>query len=479
MSRKESLIHSEKNLEESLASLKEFIAQPSISVEGRGMQECAELVLKHLKELGCTEAELIETSGFPGVWGYYDAKQPKTLVVYGYFDSNSVGNGWTVDPFGAVVGEKAPFKKVLFGRGIKNKGPILTFINALKKIIEIDGTLPINVMFLIEGEEFLASRNVSFMIDKYKDRLSKADYGLCTEASVSPSGVPIITLGNKGFIHLDMKVSGEKWGRGPEGSFVHGSAQCVVDSPAWRLVQALSTMFNPETQEIIIEGFGEGITEPTEAENKLMDRLLEQFADKPLQDVLPYVSGQPGKVNKFVLDLEGRELLNRYLFYPTLNINGLRAGYTGQGTPMFTLPTEAIARFDIRMPRNMTFDQTLGAIRKHLDSHGFSDITLDVMGGYGSTGSDMEDDLVQAALKTFKGSPNETLIWPRKSASNPAGIISGKLGIKVLAGFGNGIIVGGNAGPDECLVIESGDYRPGLRELEASFINLVYNYAEL
>ncbi|MBU5625362.1 M20/M25/M40 family metallo-hydrolase [Oscillibacter sp. MSJ-2] len=478
MSRKESLLYSEKTLDVSLENLREFVAQPSISCEGKGMRECAGLILRHLKELDCTEAELIETPGYPGVWGYYDAKAAKTLVVYGYFDCNSVGQGWTVEPFGGVVGPRGEFKSVLFGRGVRNKGPILTFINALKKIVAADGTLPVNVMLLIEGEEFLSSRNVPFMLEKYQKRLAAADYGLCTEAGVTPAGVPIITLGNKGFIHLDMKVSGEKWGRGPQGSFVHGSAQCVVDSPVWRLVQALSTLFDPETQEVTVEGFGEGLAQPTEAEDRLIDELLAQFDGRPLQDVLPYISGQPGRVERFVFDLEGKELLKRYLFHPSFNINGLRAGYTGPGTPLFTLPTEAVARFDLRLPRNMTVEQTLSALRGHLDAHGFADIEMDVMGGYGSTSSDLEDDLVQAALRALEDSPVKPLIWPKKSASNPVGVISDKLGIKVLTGFGNGITMGGNAGPDECLVIESGDERPGLRELEASFIDLLYNYAE-
>lgn len=478
MSRSESLMYSKQTLNQSLDSLKEFVAQPSISCEGKGMVECARLLLKHLQELGCTEAELIQTPGFPGVWGYYDAKAAKTLVVYGYYDSNSVGNGWTVEPFDACVGPSGDFQRVLFGRGIRNKGPILTLIHALKKIVAVEKTLPVNVMLLIEGEEFLSSRNMSFMLDHYRERLSKADYGLCPEASVTPAGVPIITLGNKGFIHLDMVVSGEKWGRGPQGSFVHGSAQCVVDSPVWRLVQALGTMFDGEKQEITIEGFDEGLAAPTAAELQLIDQLLEQFSGQPLQDVLPYISGQPGKVEKFVLDLEGKELLKRYLFHPSFNINGLRAGYTGPGTPLFTLPTEATARFDIRLPRNMTVEQTLSAMRKHLDKYGFGDTELRVMGGYGSTSSDMEDDFVQAALGALDGGPVKPLIWPRKSASNPVGVISDRLGIKVLTGFGNGITLGGNAGPDECLVIESGDSRPGLLELEASFIDLLYNYAE-
>lgn len=478
MSRKESLEHSRTTIAGSVERLQEIVRQPSISCEGKGMRECAEIVCRNIREIGCCEAELIETPGYPGVWGYYDAGAPKTLAVYGYFDSNSVGKGWTADPFGGEIGPRDDFKKVLFGRGIRNKGPILTFLNALRKIVETDGTLPVNVMLLIEGEEFLSSRNIPYMIQQYQDRLSRADYGLCPEASVTPTGVPVVTLGNKGFIHMDLRVSGEKWGRGPQGSFVHGSAQCVVDSPVWRLVQALSTMFDPQSQEITIDGFGEGIAPPTEGEERLMDQLLSQFAGQPLQDVLPYISGQPGKVKTFALDLEGKELLRRYLFHPSFNISGLRAGYTGPGTPLFTLPDEAVARFDVRLPRNMTVEQTLSAIRRHLDERGFADIELNVMGGYGSTASDIEDDLVQAALQALEDCPVKPLIWPRKSASNPVGVLSDHLGIKVLTGFGNGISVGGNAGPDECLVIDSGDSRPGIAELEASYINLLYNYGE-
>ena len=125
-----------------LERVREFMAQPSVSQDNQGVEECAELLLRYYQELGCKEAEIAETPVFPAVWGYYDAGAPKTLAVYSYFDTNVVGDGWDHPPYDAVVAPHGPFKKVLYGRGAGNKGAFMGFLNALESIKAAAGSCP-------------------------------------------------------------------------------------------------------------------------------------------------------------------------------------------------------------------------------------------------------------------------------------------------------------------------------------------------
>ena len=196
--------HIKENRDQHLARIREFMAQPSVSVDDMGMRECAELQLKYYQELGCKEAEIVETPGFPGVWAYYDAGAAKTLVVYTYFDTNAVGDGWTNDPYDVVLAERAPIKEVLYCRGAGNKGTSVAFLNALSSIIAVEGTLPVNLMFVTEGEEFVGSLNIPMMIDKYRHHLSKADAGISPGRCQSANGDVTFHLANKGNLHLSL-----------------------------------------------------------------------------------------------------------------------------------------------------------------------------------------------------------------------------------------------------------------------------------
>ena len=95
--------HIQEHQSDHLERVRAFMAQPSVSQENTGVEECADLLLKYYQDLGCVEAEVVETPGLPAVWAYYDAGAPKTLAVYSYFDTNIVGSGWDHPPYDAVV----------------------------------------------------------------------------------------------------------------------------------------------------------------------------------------------------------------------------------------------------------------------------------------------------------------------------------------------------------------------------------------
>ena len=165
------VLHRESHLER----VRSFMAQPSVSQENHGVEECASLLQSYFQELGCNESEIAETPGLPAVWAYYDAGAPRTLAVYSYFDTNVVGEGWEHNPYDAVVTTRSPFKKVLFGRGAGNKGTFIAFLNALFSIKQVMGNLPVNLMFLSEGEEFVGSGHIPMLIERYRDHLEGAD----------------------------------------------------------------------------------------------------------------------------------------------------------------------------------------------------------------------------------------------------------------------------------------------------------------
>lgn len=460
-----------KHREQHLNRVCEFIAQPSVSQENQGVRECAALLLRYFQELGCTEAEIVETPGLPSVWAYYDAGAPKTLAVYSFFDTNVVGSGWKHSPNDAVVADHPPFKSVVYGRGGGNKGGLIAFLNALFAIREVEGKLPVNLMFVSEGEEFVGSEHIPLIIERYRHHLSRAEGVLSPGPCQSATGDVSLALGNKGCLHIELECSGDRWGRGPAGGPVHSSTQGVVDHPVWRLVHALATLYDPQEHRIKVDGFYDGLRAPTAEDLELIDRLAARYKGHEASAM-----GVAGKVSRFVADSNGREVFMRYCFQPTMNINGLRAGYTGPGTTLWTLPYAAYCTIDHRLPPDLDPQVCLQKIRKHLDAHGFGDIGIKVLMSVGAQKLSVQDDLAQAALRVFRGRDIDPLIWPRRGASGPTGFFSQLLGLKVLGATGLGH-ASGHSEANEFLVVEGNQKVGGLVELEQSFVDLLYSYA--
>lgn len=456
-----------------LARVREYVAQPSVSQENDGVLECATLLARDCRALGCAETEITQTPGLPAVWARFDAGAARTLAVYSYFDTNTVGSGWDHPPYDAVVAPRPPFAAVLYGRGAGNKAGFAAFMNALLAIREVDCTLPVNLMLVAEGEEFVGSPHVPLLIERYRRHLSTANGVLAPGPCQSASGDPTLALGNKGCLHIELECSGDRWGRGPAGGPVHSSTQCVVDHPVWRLVRALCTLYDPAGNRILVDGFHEGLREPTPEDVALIDALAERYRGHEAA-AIPGLG--PGKVNRFAGDATGRDLFLRYCFHPTMNINGVRAGYTGPGTTLWTLPHAAHCTIDHRLPPGLDPHVCLKKIRAHLDQNGFSDINIRVLMSVGAQSLSLKDDLARAALRVFRAWNVEPVVWPRRGASGPTGFFSQMLGLPVLGATGMGYASGHSAG-NEFLVVQGDGNVGGLVELEKSYVDLLYSYA--
>jgi len=203
----------DEHINEHIAKLQEIIRQPSISAENIGIRECAELIKKYFEELGCIEAKIVETSGNPVVYGEYDANSDKTLIVYMMYDTQPVDEpGWIVDPFAGEIIDFDTFGKCLVARGAVNtKGELRAFLNACESIKACKEEIPINLIFVAEGEEELGSRHLPEFIKKYERKLKEANGVFFPSVDQDEKGKVVMSLGVKGIIYFELELNGKDW----------------------------------------------------------------------------------------------------------------------------------------------------------------------------------------------------------------------------------------------------------------------------
>ena len=465
----------EDNKSRHVQRIQRAIRQPSVSTEDLGVVECADLMAELHREAGLQEVEVVRTPGLPGVWAYHDAGAPKTIAVYGNFDTRPVlpHEVWERPPYGGELTSMGGFSSVLVGRGAYSyKGPYVAWLNALEALLAVDGTLPVNVMILLEGDEILGSPNYREMFARYRDRLALADASLSPGASQDASGKVTMSLGYKGMVYVDLVSSGVSWGRGPQGGPLHGMAKSVVDSPVWRLVHALASLTEPDGNRVAVQGFYDDLKPPTEEERRAIGEYKASLGADGWRRVLPGVGAVPAPAG----DLSDEETITNYFYGPSLNINGIEGGFTGPGTLPFSLPHQASARFDIRVPRGYGADRTVKLIRDHLDAREYGDVEMRVMGAFDPSTAPRESELVRCLERAFQEMDVPLVMSPCSGGGGPWSMCNTELGMPVIrsVGVGGG---GGAAGPNEYMVIEGADTVGGLVECELSHVHMLKSYA--
>ena len=451
-----------------LAAIQRWLRQPSISAQNDGVLEMAEMLRGDLESMGFEEAELVPTDGHPGVWGYYDAGADKTLAVYLMYDVQPVNpEDWESPPFEAAIVDHQ-LGKAIMARGATNqKGPQRAFLNALESIIAVDGDLPVNIMIAAEGEEELGSPHYHQIIDAYEERLQTADGVLFPFNSQVPDGNINMILGVKGILYFEMSAQGGDWG-GPARAEIHGSYKAIVDSPVWRLIKALSLLTTPDGNTILVPGYYDGIRPPTEEESMLINAGLEHIDDAQLQEILA--------VSHWIDDKTGADAVIELLYQPTLNIDGIWGGYTGDGVKTI-LPHKATAKVDSRLPPGLDPDEALAKIRAWLDANGFSDIEIRKLSGYPAAQTSVDTLAVQSALSVFMKYANDVAVKPRVAGSAPFYQFTDRLGLPLVP-TGMGFGTGAHA-PNEIMLIEPAEGVPvaGLAEIEKAYADFIYSLA--
>ncbi len=457
------------NLDRHLAAIQRWLRQKSISAQNVGVIEMAEMLRQDFEDLGFAEAELVPTDGHPGVWGYYNAGAEKTLVVYLMYDVQPVNPGdWISPPFDAEVIDHE-LGKVLMARGATNqKGPQRAFLNALESIIAVEGTLPVNIMIAAEGEEELGSPNYPQIIDAYEARLREADGVLFPFNSQSPDGKINMILGVKGIVYFEVIATGGAWG-GPSKAEIHGSYKAIVDSPVWRLIKALSSLTSADGNTILVPGYYDGIIPPTREESMLINAGIENRNEEQMLEMLG--------VNHWIDYKTGTDAVVEFLYQPSLNIDGIWGGYTGEGVKTI-LPHQASAKVDSRLPPGLDPDEALDKIREFLDAQGYADVEIRKLSGYPASQTSVEAPAVQAAISVFAKYANTINVQPRIAGSAPFYQFTERLGLPLVP-TGMGFGTGAHA-PNEIMLIEPGPgtEAAGLAEIEKAYVDFVYALAE-
>ncbi len=455
--------HIDEHWSEHLEAARAFLRQPSISGDGTGMAEMAALVRDKIVGLG-GEAAIVPTPLHPVVWGRIDAGKSHTLLYYGMYDVQPVigeERDWIVDPFGGEIRDLPGFGECLVNRGVTNqKGPLIGFFNALESIRAVEGELPLNIVFMIEGEEELGSRNLPSFVREHRDRL-RADAAFFSMYNQDPDGKVVSFLGVKGIFFFELICRGGDWGGPAGGRAVHGSNAVWFGSPAWRLVHALSTMITPDQKHILIDGFYDDVASISPHDEALLAGLAPTF--RPEEEL------RENEVRRFKYDLAGVDLLKKYLYQPTLNIDGIIGGHTAEGTKTI-IPHEARAKVDIRMVPNQEPGRMLDLVRRHLDRHGYGDIEIKFEDAYGWAKTAVDTPPVRALLRTYREFGIEPEVWPHLAGSAPFYLFTDVLQIPfAFGGLGHG---GRVHSPNEYATVA------GMRDHEKSVATFLYRLAE-
>ena len=460
----------EKRHGEGVQRLQEWVRQPSIAAENRGMSEGCELMMRLARDAGFQSVTRVPTDGQPGVFATLDAGAPRTVGLYFMYDVKQVDpSEWSSPPWEAALVDKPGFGTVVMGRGAVNqKGPEAAFLAALHAIRGAGKKVPVNLVLVAEGEEEIGSPHFRQVVGRPDVRaaLERCSGVFMPSASQDPDGGVTLTLGAKGVVEMELVSSGEKWGRGPKKD-VHSSNRARLDSPAFHLVQALATLVTADGDPAI-DGFADAARPVSPADRAMLDAAAARLQESTAKTML--------SADRWAHDLPWRASLEQFLYRPTVNIEGLVAGYTGPGGKT-VLPHRAVAKLDLRLVPDMTYDGAIAAVKAHLAKRGFADIEVNPSGGYDPTSTPADAPVIRAEMSVYRRAGLDPVLLPRNAGSYPGYVFTGEPLKLPAAHFGLGHGSGAHA-PDEYFVIESSN--PKVRGWDGavrSFVDYLYELA--
>lgn len=391
--------------QEFLRDLRDIVSFPTISAEGKGLEECSRY-LKQRFEMSGFRSELLRVEGAPPLLlAEARGRSDFTLIFYNHYDVQPVDplNEWASQPFKLDEREGK-----LYARGIAdNKGDLMARLHAIDSL---EGELPVNVKFVVEGEEEVGSPHLKEYVKVYSERI-KGDVCLWEGADVTSDGRPQVYLGVKGLLYVEIVVETASRDQ-------HSMFAAVSPNPAWNLVRLLSKLRSEEGR-VLIPGFYEDVKPLSEEEVKALSRndLDPEQLRKELgaYSLLPYGSN---------LDV-AKDLCSS----PTCNIAGMYSGYSGKGAKT-VLPRLAGVKIDFRLVPNQKPDEILSKLKSYIESLGYRGIKIEVHSMEEPARVPLShpyvNPIVEAAESVYGKRPN---LWPSIAGTGPMALFVNELGI--------------------------------------------------
>jgi len=413
--------YQQKNKDRFLNELLELLRIPSVSARSEhkpDMQKCAEAVKQRLLEAGADKTEIFQTNGHPIVYAekIIDPKKP-TVLVYGHYDVQPVEplELWHSGPFDPVIKDGK-----IFARGsCDDKGQFYMHVKALETMVQTN-SLVTNIKFCIEGEEEVGSSNLGDFVKSHKDLL-KADVVLISDTAMLSLENPSIDIGVRGLSYIEVEVTG------PNRDLHSGVYGGAVANPITILAKMIASLHD-ENNHITIPGFYDDVAVPTNEERKKM-------------------AAAPYDEKEYMEDLGVKELWGEKGFTtnertgirPTMELNGIWGGYTGEGSKT-VLPSKAFAKISARLVPNQDSNKITELLINHLKKIAPPTVEVKAAPHHGGEPymTPIDSKAYKAAAAAIKDTFGKDPIPVRGGGSIPiCSLFEQELGIKIVfMGFG-------------------------------------------
>lgn len=393
-----------------LDTLFRLLRQPSISTQGIGVDECAELVATILEENGIA-GRVMPTAGLPVVYGErIVGDDAPTVLIYGHYDVQPPEpfEEWESPPFEPTIRNGR-----IYARGAgDNKGQFVTHILALKLLDDLGLAPRVNVKFLLEGEEENSSPNLPPFVEEHRDLL-RADLFYAADGPGHPSGRPMVFFGMRGNLKMELIATGTNR------DLHSGNFGGPAPNPVWKLVDLLSTMRFPDGR-VTIEGFYENVIPPTEYERQLLDGIpFDEVAVK--RDLGIDAFAGPPELSYY----------EKTSYQPTLNVTGINSGYTGTGAKS-VIPSKAVLKLETRTVPNQSPDEIFGKIERHVQRYA-PDITIRKLGGTHPSRTSPELPVSKTIVGAIRDAWGvDPVVAPAIGGSSPNYLFTNVLGIPAI-----------------------------------------------
>jgi acetylornithine deacetylase/succinyl-diaminopimelate desuccinylase-like protein len=400
---------------------------PSVSADKAYKQEVlntADFVLESLKKAGCDNVEICETPGYPIIYGekIIDKNLP-TVLVYGHYDVQPADpiELWTSPPFEPVIKKTEIHPEgAIFARGAcDDKGQMYMHVKAMEYMTST-GNLPCNVKFMIEGEEEVGSESLAWFVPRNVEKLAN-DVILISDTGMIANDIPSITTGLRGLSYVEVEVTG------PNRDLHSGLYGGAVANPINILTKMIASLTDADNH-ITIPGFYDNVEELSTAERAEMAKAPFSLENYKKSIDIDAVYGEKGYTTN-----------ERNAIRPTLDVNGIWGGYTGEGAKT-VIASKAYAKISMRLVPNQDWKEITQLFKKHFESIAPAAVKVLVKPHHGGQGYVTPTDNIayQAASKAYETSFGKTPIPQRSGGSIPiVALFEQHLKSKtILMGFG-------------------------------------------
>ncbi|MHB8852364.1 MAG: dipeptidase [Ignavibacteriaceae bacterium] len=393
----------ENNQQNYIEELKEFLKIPSISTSIENKSEvnrCADFVASKLKDAGMSHVEIFKTEGHPLVYGeWLGAPGKPTVLIYGHYDVQPADpiELWDSPPFEPVIKDGK-----IFARGATDdKGQVFMHIKSVEAFFKVEGSLPLNVKFIIEGEEEIGSENLEPFIIQHLELL-KCDAVLISDTALYEEGIPTLTYGLRGLSYMEVEVTG------PQRDLHSGTFGGAVGNPINVLAEIIAKLHDKNGR-ITIPHFYDDVLTLTKKEKDNFKRL--KFSEKKFAKELG-VAELTGE--------KGFSSLERTWVRPTLDCNGITGGFTGQGAKT-VIASKALAKISMRLVPNQDPVKVAKEFEKYIKKIAPKTVKVTVKNLHGAYPVliPLTDHSTIAATKAMEKAFGKKIVFIREGGSVP------------------------------------------------------------